>query len=90
LAALVVVAIPPETQLTRLMTRDGLSTEAASARLAAQAPLEAKLAAADYVIRNDAGLPELRAQVVLVHKALCERFSATDARTQDPSSERST
>lgn len=90
LAALVVVAIPPETQLTRLIARDGLSTEAANARLAAQAPLEAKLAAADYVIRNDAGLPELRAQVAQVHKALCERFSATDAQTKDPSSERST
>jgi len=71
-----VVATSPEIQVTRLMGRDGLSEPAARARLAAQAPLEAKLAAADYVIQNDAGLPELREQIERVHRALCERFAS--------------
>lgn len=76
MAALVVVATAPEIQVTRLMGRDGLTEAAARARLAAQAPLEAKLAAADYVIHNDAGLPELREQIERVHRTLCERFAA--------------
>lgn len=39
---LVVVHCPPEEQLRRLMRRDGLSTEAARARVAAQMPIEEK------------------------------------------------
>lgn len=74
MAALVVVATSPETQLERVMARDGLSEEAARARLAAQMPLEAKLAVADYVIQNNAGLAELKAQVVALHETLCQRF----------------
>jgi dephospho-CoA kinase len=76
MAALVVVATSPEVQVTRVMARDGLSESAARARLAAQAPLEAKLAAADYVIQNDAGLPELHAQIARLHQTLCERFAS--------------
>jgi len=75
MAALVVVATSPEVQVTRVMARDGLSESAARARLAAQAPLEAKLAAADYVIQNDAGLPELHEQIAGLHEKLCERFA---------------
>ncbi len=56
---LVVVAASPELQKTRLMHRDGLTEAEADARLAAQAPLEAKLAAADLVIWNDADLATL-------------------------------
>lgn len=75
MSALIVVAAAPEVQLTRVVARDGLDEAGARARLAAQAPLEAKLAAADYVIHNDAGLAELRAQVVKVHDAICQRFN---------------
>lgn len=84
MAALVVVATSPEIQVTRLMGRDGLSESAARARLAAQAPLAAKLAAADYVIQNDAGLPELREQIERVHRALCERFAPPTPRGSRP------
>jgi dephospho-CoA kinase len=50
---LIVVRCSPETQIERLTNRDGLAEEHARSRIAAQAPLEEKLAVADYVI--DAG-----------------------------------
>jgi dephospho-CoA kinase len=84
LAALIVVATSPETQLTRVVARDGMTREAGQARLAAQTPLAAKLAVADYVIQNDAGLPELQAQVASLHETLCARFVPTPA---NPTSE---
>ena len=52
--AVIVVAAAPATQRRRLMARDGLSAEQAEARLAAQAPLAAKLAVATWTLRNDA------------------------------------
>jgi dephospho-CoA kinase len=74
LAALIVVAAEPQLQVERLMARDGLSLEAARSRLAAQAPLEAKLAAADYIIRNDGSREQLAAQVEHLHQQLLQRF----------------
>lgn len=59
---LVVVASPVALQRERLIQRDGLSPIEADARLAAQAPVEAKIAAADIVIHNDADLPTLGAR----------------------------
>lgn len=56
---LVVVAASRELQKARLMARDGATEEEANARLDAQAPVEAKIAAADVVIWNDADLPTL-------------------------------
>jgi dephospho-CoA kinase len=56
---LVVVAAPRDLQQRRLVARDGLTPQEADARLDAQAPLEAKLAAADVVIWNDADLATL-------------------------------
>jgi dephospho-CoA kinase len=87
LAALVVVATSPEAQIARVIGRDGFSEEAAKARLAAQMPLDAKLAVADYVIQNNAGLDELRAQVAKLHDTLCGRFVTS---TVHPSSEKPT
>ena len=49
---LVVVAVPDEVQVARAMVRDGATEEQVRARLAAQLPLSAKVAAADYVIDN--------------------------------------
>ena len=73
LAALVVVSTSPDIQLARLLVRDQLSESAAQARLAAQAPLDAKLAVADYVVTNDAGQAELREQGALSCTAHCAR-----------------
>lgn len=75
LAALIVVAAQPELQVRRVIVRDGLSPDAAQARIASQAPLDAKLAAADYIIRNDGSYEHLRAQVENIHKQLLQRFA---------------
>jgi dephospho-CoA kinase len=47
---LVVVAVDEETQVARAMARDGATEAEARARIAAQLPLAAKIAAADHVI----------------------------------------
>jgi dephospho-CoA kinase len=52
LAGLIVVAAPPEIQHTRLMARDGMTADEASARIAAQLPLADKVAVATWVIEN--------------------------------------
>ena len=59
----VVVAASPQTQLDRLVRQRGMSEDDARARIAAQAPLEAKLAVATHVISNDGTLEELTPQV---------------------------
>jgi dephospho-CoA kinase len=74
MAALIVVATAPELQITRVMARDGLTEAAARARLAAQLPLEAKVAAADFVIHNDTDRAALIEQTQRVHQAILERF----------------
>lgn len=63
LAGLIVVAAAPEVQEARLVARDRLTIEAARARIAAQAPLATKLAAATWVIQNDGQLAHLVAQL---------------------------
>jgi dephospho-CoA kinase len=67
---LVVVSCSPKTQIARLMERSGLDRDAALARLAAQAPLEAKLAAADHVIDTDTSLEETRRRTAEVLERL--------------------
>ncbi len=61
LAGLLVVAASSDVQQQRVMARDGLSREDAVARIAAQAPLETKLAAATWILRNDGdhGVPNM-------------------------------
>jgi thioester reductase-like protein len=63
LAGLIVVAAAPDVQEARLVARDLLTIEAARARIAAQAPLATKLAAATWVIQNDGQLAHLVAQL---------------------------
>ena len=52
-----------ETQLERMTARRGYSREEALGRLAAQLPIEDKAARADFVIRNDGSVDDLRAGV---------------------------
>jgi dephospho-CoA kinase len=73
--ALVVVAAHEATQLARVAARDGLDEGAARARMAAQMPLEKKIAVADYVIWNDGDLATLEARTREVHAALLARFA---------------
>ena len=59
-----VVTVDAEEQIRRLTDRDRLSAEEAGWRMAAQYPMEVKIAKADVVIDNSNGYPELRKQVV--------------------------
>jgi dephospho-CoA kinase len=74
MAALIVVAAASQLQVTRVMARDGLTEDAARARLAAQLPLETKIAAADYVIHNDTDRQALIEQTLQVHRSILARF----------------
>lgn len=69
---LLVVYIPQEMQIERLMKRDGIGRDQAMAMLKSQLPIEEKLGYADFVIRNDGSLEETRRQV----KELWEKLRA--------------
>jgi len=68
--AVVVTACEPETQLRRLMERDGLSEADARRRIDAQWPLADKIARADFVIRTDGVFEETNRRVDDVHQRL--------------------
>jgi dephospho-CoA kinase len=63
LDGLVVVTASTETQIARAMARDRLTRAEADARIAAQLPLPAKVAAATFVIDNDGDLDATAKQV---------------------------
>lgn len=65
---IVLVAVSPETQLIRVMNRDGISRQQAQVRIDAQLPLEEKRARADYCIDNDADLDSLRKKTLSIVK----------------------
>jgi dephospho-CoA kinase len=74
LAGLIVVAAPPDQQYARLVERDRMTPEEASARIAAQAPLADKLAAATWVIENVGDLEALEREVARVADDIEARF----------------
>jgi dephospho-CoA kinase len=63
-----VVDVPREIQLSRLVARDGISLELAESMLDAQATREQRLAMADDVIDNSADLDALDAIVEKLHR----------------------
>jgi len=71
---LIVTRCELEAQIRRLTVRNALSVEDARARIGAQAPLERKLALADYVIDTDGTLRETRRQTDRVYVQLVEDF----------------
>jgi dephospho-CoA kinase len=62
-AAVVVVDVDPEVAVRRLVEHRGFSEGDARARMARQASREERLARADFVVSNAAGLPELEHEV---------------------------
>ncbi len=74
LDAVIVVAAPPDVQLQRLMSRDGLDEAAARARLASQLPLEEKLKVATWVIDNAGDRAALAQQIDALWKDLEARY----------------
>lgn len=69
---LVVVSVPPEIQLKRLIERDNLSPDEAGARLRSQLPLSQKALLADYLIDNSCHWGRTRNQVSQVWQFLLE------------------
>jgi dephospho-CoA kinase len=66
----VVVYVPPQMQVQRLMFRDGVGREAAEQSLNAQMPLEEKRKKAQFVVDNSGTLQETRKQVQAVWQTL--------------------
>jgi len=80
--AVLVTACEASTQLERLMKRDGLTREEAAQRIAAQWPLDEKIANADYVIRTDGTFDDTHRQVDTVIRQLQTRNP--EPRTHEP------
>lgn len=68
-----VVDVPPELQVERMVRERGMTREDAEARIAAQASREDRLAIATYVIDNTGTLEELRARVEEIYAELTAR-----------------
>lgn len=66
LDGLIVVACDEATQLERLVERDGLSPDEARARIAAQAPVADKIAAATWVVDTSGPVSDTRKQLARI------------------------
>lgn len=70
---IVLVITTPENQLKRAVLRDALSENEIRNRLKNQMPMNEKIKQADFIIENNAGLPELELEVekmlVAIHQA---------------------
>ena len=67
---LIVVACDPAVQLSRLMSRNGLTEEEAKARMASQMPIEEKLKLADYRIDTSGTLKQTWDQAGAIYRDL--------------------
>ena len=67
---IVVVTVDRDTQIKRLMERDGFSREESVRRISAQMPLSEKVTYADFVIDNSGSIQETEFQVKEVFKKL--------------------
>jgi len=67
---IVVVTVDRDTQIKRLMERDGFSREESLRRISAQMPLSEKVTYADFVIDNSGSIQETEFQVKEVFKKL--------------------
>ena len=72
----VVVATDPETELARLMARDGMAEADARTRMASQMPVAEKAKRAHYVIDNSGDRAHTEGQVKVVYEALLGELAA--------------
>lgn len=72
---LIVVNVSEETQLERLINRDGMSREEAKNRIILQLPLSEKVKVADYIIENEGSLFRTRENAEKVFKELSSLIS---------------
>lgn len=68
---IIVVAATREQQIARAMARDGLTAEEVEHRVAAQMPIEEKIAAADVVIWNTGTPEDLEREVEKLWSEIC-------------------
>jgi dephospho-CoA kinase len=76
--AVLVVDVPTETQVERMVRDRGMTREDALARIAAQAGREARLAAATHVVENTGTCEDLRDRVTEVFALLVSTGSTGD------------
>ena len=69
-----VISVDEETQITRVMQRDGKTRAQAQERIAAQMPLSEKERHADRVIRTDRPMEETKKEVAQLYKELRKRL----------------
>jgi dephospho-CoA kinase len=74
--AVIVVDVPPELQVERLVRLRGMAAEQARARMAAQASREQRLTVADIVVGNAGSLEDLDRRVAEVWSELERRAAA--------------
>jgi len=74
---IVLVHVTPAEQIKRLERRNGVPRGGAAARIAAQAPIDEKIAAADYVIDNLGTLEQTERQVADLWQRLVAREKET-------------
>jgi dephospho-CoA kinase len=72
----VVVYADPETELARLIARDGMTETAARARMESQMPVAEKVKRAHYVIDNSGDRAHTERQVKVVYEALLAELAA--------------
>jgi dephospho-CoA kinase len=70
---ILLVYVPPEEQIARLMARNGFSREDAEKRIASQMPIGEKLPHADLVVRNDGSPETTRKALNAIWKELIKR-----------------
>jgi dephospho-CoA kinase len=79
-ARVAVVDCAEETQLDRVVARNGLARDEAARIMAAQAGRQDRLAAADDVIDNDGDRRNLRQQVEKLHRRYLDLAAMSSAR----------
>ena len=70
LSDIIVVYVPPEVQLKRLMKRDGIGPDAARRRIDAQMSIEEKRRLATLVIDNSGDVSQTESQVMRIYNKL--------------------
>jgi dephospho-CoA kinase len=70
---LIVIFCDPPLQMSRLMSRDGLTEKDARARMTSQMPIEEKIKLADYVIDNSGTLQQTKERTETVYRDLLIR-----------------
>ncbi|MFY9930691.1 MAG: dephospho-CoA kinase [Streptosporangiaceae bacterium] len=80
----IVVDVPPDVQVERLVRLRGMPPEAARARMAAQATREQRLAVADIVIDNSGTLADLDQRTTQLWIDLQHLLTSPDSRPGEP------